>query len=216
MKKEEWVFNRRRDLLIKETHAQKKFRELLDQENVFYVREQPAFTLSNRFCCFMDCYIPYYQLDIEIDGRQHRYVDRFDKDKDKAFFLWEDRIATIHLTNQEVEKMEKLDIDNLLERVPEEQWIEIEGIKKQQLVGWEKFYTTQQIDLERKIFLYSTENDNKYFFSNILELQRSIHYDCEKVLNILKQKKRSNIFISYNWEELNMMIDEWKARRSNK
>lgn len=216
MKKEEWVFNRRRDLLIKETHAQKKFRELLDQENVFYVREQPAFTLSNRFCCFMDCYIPYYQLDIEIDGRQHRYVDRFDKDKDKAFFLWEDRIATIHLTNQEVEKMEKLDIDNLLERVPEEQWIEIEGIKKQQLVGWEKFYTTQQIDLERKIFLYSTENDNKYFFSNILELQRSIHYDCEKVLNILKQKKRSNIFISYNWEELNMVIDEWKARRSNK
>lgn len=164
----------------------------------------------------MDCYIPYYQLDIEIDGRQHRYVDRFDKDKDKAFFLWEDRIATIHLTNQEVEKMEKLDIDNLLEKVPEEQRIEIEGIKKQQVVGWEKFYTTQQIDLERKIFLYSTENDNKYFFSNILELQRSIHYDCEKVLNILKQKKRSNIFISYNWEELNMMIDEWKARRSNK
>lgn len=54
----------------------------------------------------MDLYVPYYQLDIEIDGHQHRYVERFDKDKGKADFLWKDRIATLHLTNQEVNMME--------------------------------------------------------------------------------------------------------------
>lgn len=216
MKKEEWIFNRRRNLLRKETHAQKKFRKLLDKENVFYVREQPAFKLSMEFSCFMDCYIPYYQLDIEIDGRQHRYVERFDKDTKKADFLWEDRIATIHLTNQEVEEMEDLDMEKLWEKVPINQRIEIERIKSQQMGGWVKFYTAKQIDLEKEIFLYSTENDMTYIFSNILELQRSIHYDSDKILSILKQEKRSNIFVSFIQSELNEMIDNWRGNMNNK
>ena len=214
MKKEEWMFTHRKELLIKETLAQKKIRELLDKENIFYVREQPIFKEYTKEGYFMDLYVPYYQLDIEVDGRQHRIEDRYDKDIKKADFLWEDRIATLHLTNQEVNMMEQIDMDNLLERVPEKQLVEIERIKNQQLVGWENFYTKNDIDLERKIFLYSTENDMTYSFSNILELQRSIHYDCDKILNILEQKKRSNIFVSFNLNDLNIMIDKWKVRKN--
>lgn len=87
-------------------------------------------------------------------------------------------------------------MDNLLERVPKKQLDEIEIIKSQELVGWKSFYTANHIDLERIIFLYSTENDMVYYFRNILELQRSIHYECCEVLEIFEQKK--NLMSSFH------------------
>ena len=63
-KKKKWVFDRRRQLLKTFIPSQNKFKKLLDQANILYVREQPSFKLYSSDVCFMDFYVPYYQLDI--------------------------------------------------------------------------------------------------------------------------------------------------------
>ena len=86
-KRKEWVFKQRNKLLRMIVPGQDKFRILLDAAHILYVREQPSFRCYSSDVCFMDFYVPYYQLDIEIDGRQHRYEDRYEKDISKADFL---------------------------------------------------------------------------------------------------------------------------------
>lgn len=44
-KKKKWVFDRRRQLLKTFIPSQNKFKKLLDQANILYVREQPSFKL---------------------------------------------------------------------------------------------------------------------------------------------------------------------------
>lgn len=64
----------------------------------------------------------------------------------KAEFLWNDRIATIHISNEEVWDLEKIDIKQLWEdRVTEEQRFEIERIKRNQMEGWRLFYSRHHI-----------------------------------------------------------------------
>ena len=63
-KKKKWVFDRRRQLLKTFIPSQNKFKKLLDQANILYVREQPSFKLYSSDVCFMDFNVPYYKLDI--------------------------------------------------------------------------------------------------------------------------------------------------------
>ncbi len=209
-KKKKWVFNTRNKLLKKHFPGQDDFKKLLDQATVFYVREQPSFSCYSPNICFMDFYVPYYSLDIEIDGRQHRFEDRLDKDISKKDFLWNDRIATLRLPNEEVAKMKDIDMTELFERVSENQRIEIEQIKKNQKEGWILFYSRHHIKIDKSIWLYFKENRKTYCFDNILELQRSIHYDENKVLGVLNKEVRSNFLVSFDMEELSDMVVKWK------
>lgn len=201
-KKKKWVFDKRRQLLKLSIPSQNKFRKLLDQANVFYIKEKPSFILYASTVCFMDFYVPYFQLDIEIDGRQHRFEDQFDKDISKAEFLWDNRIATLRLTNDEVEVMKEIDLEKLWERVPEIQRREVETIKKNQREGWKLFYSRHGISLEMPVWLYSKENKRIYRFDNILLLQRSVHYSEQKVYDVLKGENKSNFLISFDEEEM--------------
>ena len=213
-KKKKWVFDRRRQLLKTFIPSQNKFKKLLDQANILYVREQPSFKLYTSDVCFMDFYVPYYQLDIEIDGRQHRYKDRFDKDLSKAEFLWNDRIATLRLTNVEVDAMNEIDKESLWEKVPENQRCKIERIKEEQMEGWKLFFSHRNIDLDSPIWLYYNENRKTYRFDNILELQRSVHYPNEKVLGVLKGEMKSNFLVSFDEEEMKMMVRRREIKKS--
>ena len=212
-KRKEWVFKQRNKLLRMIVPGQDKFRNLLDAAHILYVREQPSFRCYSSDVCFMDFYVPYYQLDIEIDGRQHRYEDRYEKDISKADFLWKDRIATIHISNKEVWSLDKIDIKQLWEhRVTEEQRNEIERIKKNQMEGWRLFYSHHHIGLDKPVWLFFKENGRTYRFDSILDLQRSIHYDEVKVLGVLERERISNFFVSFDKKELLDMVDEWRNR----
>lgn len=152
-------------------------------------------------------------MDIEIDGRQHRYEDRYEKDISKADFLWKDRIATIHISNEEVWSLDKIDIKQLWEdRVTEEQRNEIERVKRSQMEGWRLFYSRHHIGLDLPVWLFFKENRKTYRFDNILDLQRSIHYDEEKVFGVLEKERKSNFFVSFDKKELSDMVDEWRKR----
>ena len=201
-KKVKWVFDTRRRLLKMPIPGQNRFKMMLDQANVFYVKEEPSFKIHTSNVCFMDFYIPYFQLHIEIDGRQHRYEDQFDKDISKAEFLWGSRIATLRLTNDEVDMMKKVDLEKLWGRVPETQRREIETIKKNEREGWRLFYSCHGISLEKPVWLYSKENKRTYRFENILELQRSVHYSEKKVFDVLKGEDKSNFFVSFDEEDM--------------
>ena len=212
-KRKEWVFKQRNKLLRMIVPGQDKFRNLLDVAHILYVREQPSFRCYSSDVCFMDFYVPYYQLDIEIDGRQHRYEDRYEKDISKADFLWKDRIATIHISNKEVWSLDKIDIKQLWEdRVTEEQRNEIERVKRSQMEGWRMFYSRHHIGLDLPVWLFLKENSRTYRFDNILDLQRSIHYDEEKVFGVLEKERKSNFFVSFDKKELSDMVDEWRKR----
>ena len=212
-KRKEWVFKQRNKLLRMIVPGQDKFRNLLDAAHILYVREQPSFRCYSSDVCFMDFYVPYYQLDIEIDGRQHRYEDRYEKDISKADFLWKDRIATIHILNKEVWSLDKIDIKQLWEdRVTEEQRNEIERVKRSQMEGWRLFYSRHNIGLDLPVWLFFKENRKTYRFDNILDLQRSIHYDEEKVFGVLEKERKSNFFVSFDKKELSDMVDEWRKR----
>lgn len=212
-KRKEWVFKQRNKLLRMIIPGQDKFRNLLDAAHILYVREQPSFRCYSSDVCFMDFYVPYYQLDIEIDGRQHRYEDRYEKDISKADFLWKDRIATIHILNKEVWSLDKIDIKQLWEdRVTEEQRNEIERVKRSQMEGWRLFYSRHHIGLDLPVWLFFKKNRKTYRFDNILDLQRSIHYDEEKVFGVLEKERKSNFFVSFDKKELSDMVDEWRKR----
>lgn len=212
-KRKEWVFKQRNKLLRMFVPGQDKFRNLLDAAHILYVREQPSFRCYSSDVCFMDFYMPYYQLDIEIDGRQHRYEDRYEKDILKADFLWKDRIATIHISNEEVWSLDKIDIKQLWEdRVTEEQRNEIERVKRNQMEGWRLFYSRHHIGLDLPVWLFFKENRRTYRFDNILDLQRSIHYDEEKVFGVLEKERKSNFFVSFDKKELSDMVDDWRKR----
>ena len=212
-KRKEWVFKQRSKLLRMIVPGQDKFRNLLDAAHILYVREQPSFRCYSSDVCFMDFYVPYYQLDIEIDGRQHRNEDRYEKDISKADFLWKDRIATIHISNKEVWSLDKIDIKQLGEdRVTEEQRNEIERVKRSQMEGWRLFYSRHHIGLDLPVWLFFKENRKTYRFDNILDLQRSVHYDEEKVFGVLEKERKSNFFVSFDKKELSDMVDEWRKR----
>lgn len=62
------------------------------------------------------------------------------------------------------------------------------------------------------VWLFLKENRRTYRFDSILDLQRFIHYDEDKVLGVLEKEKRSNFYISFDKKELSDMVDEWRNR----
>ena len=69
----------------------------------------------------MDFYIPYYKLDIELDGKQHRDIEHFKRDVEKSEFLWNDEhIATVRISNEKVRELQRLDIQAIWECVDRE------------------------------------------------------------------------------------------------
>ncbi len=197
------VYNTRKKLLKEHIPCQDRFEKLLKKANVYYVREKEAYDIrQSTYMCFMDFYIPYYDIDIELDGKQHRFEDQYDRDVTKAEFLWRNYgIATVRLTNEEVNSMDRIDIDDILSRVPVDRLNQIKRIKRGEREGWKLFYHNNNIDIEKPVYLFSVENKKTYEFDNIIELQQSISYDNRKTLEILNGRN-ARIRISFDKESL--------------
>lgn len=55
---------------------------------------------------------------------------------------------------------------------------------------------------ERPIWLYSKESKRIYSFNNILDLQRSVCCDVNKVFGVLQKELKSNFYVSFDKKEL--------------
>ena len=64
----------RNENLAKDKPFEEMFKELLDEVEVFYIRESKRFTITEdkHRCYFMDFYIPYYNIDIGLMGNLMR------------------------------------------------------------------------------------------------------------------------------------------------
>jgi very-short-patch-repair endonuclease len=63
--------------------SEKFFINILNQHKIPYTHNKPVKQSNNRYCYFLDFYIelPDMKLDLEIDGKQHKYPERKEADK---------------------------------------------------------------------------------------------------------------------------------------
>lgn len=209
-----WVSDIKNSHLAKDFKIEDLFQEKLNKTNFLYFRESPRYRVYSRAKFFMDFYIPYYQLDIELDGKEHRYEGRFDKDRTKEKYLWDnERIATVRLSNQEVENMSEVDVDKLWEQVSMSKCCEIERILRSCKEGWKLFYEANNISISSPIYLFVAGLDKIYRYDNILELQRATGFESEYIKTILNRNSRSDktkYFISFSEEDLLTKVQKWK------
>lgn len=206
-----WVFTQRVKLLKQVIDCQEQFKSMLNKANVLYIREHPRYDVKTKEFCFMDFYIPFYNLDIELDGKQHHLVDNLKKDTSKAEFLWRDeRIATLRIQNDEVRRMTSVNIEDLWNRVETEKMNTIDNIFNQQKKGWLNYYKYNSIDINSPVWLYFTETYKYYSYNNILDAQRASPTNKDdKFYDALKGSTTSNFFVSFDEEQLKQIVKKW-------
>jgi len=209
---QQWVFTKRRELLSQKIECQERFKRLLKKANVLYIRESPRFKMNTGEFCFMDFYIPYYKLDIELDGKQHRDIEHFKRDVEKSEFLWNDEhIATVRISNEKVRELQRLDIQAIWECVDREKRNVIERELLQRREGWLNFYKYNEFDVNTPIWLYSKENFQFLQYNNVIEAQRAcLLSDDKKFYDILEGETKYNFIAAFCEDELNEMLEDLK------
>jgi very-short-patch-repair endonuclease len=101
---EEFITNRRKDLLSKRTPSELEFGPKLKQTGFKYLTQFP--TRNTPTIYFIDFYIPKYKLAIEIDGGYHNKPEQIRKDKNRTYELGKyEGITVIRFTNKESNKL---------------------------------------------------------------------------------------------------------------
>jgi hypothetical protein len=198
------------------------FKELLDEFEVFYIRESKRFTITEdkHRCYFMDFYIPYYNIDIEIDGKPHEVSEKQKGiDKTKTRYLKNQKdILTVRIPNDKVEEMYKkrvIDWNVVFQDISKEELIDREHTYIAKTRSWKKEFSRLGVDTEKPIFLYYACTDHFYHFDNILELRRSLHLKCGKVIYYIDyefKSVRAQYFISWDEEILKNRVIDWKKK----
>ena len=212
----------RNENLAKDKPFEEMFKELLDEFEVFYIRESKRFTITEdkHRCYFMDFYIPYYNIDIEIDGKPHEVSEKQKGiDKTKTRYLKNQKdILTVRVSNDKVEEMYKkrvIDWNVVFHDISKEELIDREHTYIAKIRSWKKEFSRLGVDTEKPIFLYNACTDNFYHFDNILELRRSLHLKCGKVIYYIDyefKSVRAQYFISWDEEILKNRVIEWKKK----
>ena len=212
----------RNENLAKDKPFEEMFKELLDEVEVFYIRESKRFTITEdkHRCYFMDFYIPYYNIDIEIDGKIHDVSKKrkgIDKTKTKYLKNQKD-ILTVRVSNDKVEEMYKkrvIDWNVVFQDISKEELIDREHTYISKTRSWKNEFSRLGVDTEKPIFLYYACTDHFYHFDNILELRRSLHLKCGKVIYYIDyefKSVRAQYFISWDEEILKNRVIEWKKK----
>jgi very-short-patch-repair endonuclease len=212
----------RNENLAKVKPFEEMFKELLDEYDIFYIRESKRFSITEDIhrCYFMDFYIPYYNIDIEIDGKIHDVSKRrkgIDKTKTKYLKNQKD-ILTVRVSNDKVEEMYKkrvIDWNVVFQDISKEELIDREHTYIAKTRSWKKEFSRLGVDTERPIFLYYACTDHFYHFDNILELRRSLHLKCGKVIYYIDyefKSVRAQYFISWDEEILKNRVIDWKKK----
>lgn len=212
----------RNENLAKVKPFEEMFKELLDEYDIFYIRESKRFSITDdtHRCYFMDFYIPYYNIDIEIDGKIHDVSEKrkgIDKTKTKYLKNQKD-ILTVRVSNDKVEEMYKKRVINwnvVFQDISKEELIDREHTYIAKTRSWKKEFSRLGVDTEKPIFLYYACTDHFYHFDNILELRRSLHLKCGKVIYYIDyefKSVRAQYFISWDKEILKNRVIDWKKK----
>lgn len=212
----------RNENLAKDKPFEEMFKELLDESEVFYIRESKRFTITEdkHRCYFMDFYIPYYNIDIEIDGKPHEVSEKQKGiDKTKTRYLKNQKdILTVRVPNDKVEEMYKkrmIDWNVVFQDISKKELIDREHTYIAKKRSWKKEFSGLGVDTEKPIFLYYACTDHFYHFDNILELRRSLHLKCGKVIYYIDyefKSVRAQYFISWDKEILKNRVIDWKKK----
>ena len=212
----------RNENLAKVKPFEEMFKELLDEYDIFYIRESKRFSITEdkHRCYFMDFYIPYYNIDIEIDGKIHDVSKKrkgIDKTKTKYLKNQKD-ILTVRVSNDRVEEMYQkrvIDWNVVFQDISKEELIDREHTYISKTRSWKKEFSRLGVDTEKPIFLYYACTDHFYHFDNILELRRSLHLKCGKVIYYIDyefKSVRAQYFISWDEEILKNRVIDWKKK----
>ena len=199
------------------------FQRLLDQTGLFYMKESHRFTYETETRYYMDFYIPYYKVDIEIDGRHHAYGKRRKMDETKTnYYETKKSIKTIRFWNEDVEKMDvegKFNEQLFLEKLSEDGYLEkiekhFRNAKKSWTQNYEKW--APHIDITKMVLFFNTENAVTYRYDNVLELQRAIGKDTKWLIHNIERGLKSiktKYIISYSEKKLQEQIEVWNQLR---
>lgn len=212
----------RNEKLAKDKPFEEMFKELLDEVEVFYIRESKRFTITEdkHRCYFMDFYIPYYNIDIEIDGKPHEVSEKQKGiDKTKTRYLKNQKdILTVRVPNDKVEEMYKsraIDWNVVFQDITQEELRDRDYSFVAKTKSWKKEFSKCGIDTERPIFFYFYGTDHFYRYDNILELRRSLHLKCGEIIDYIDYEFKSGLaqyFISWDEESLKNRVKVWKKK----
>lgn len=207
-------------LLRKNSDAERHFMKLLDATPYYYIREKCCYDASGNWC-YIDFYIPFFRLGIEIDGKEHNTKEHKIKDKKKESFLSEKRGIDIYrITNEECMKMQSIDVVDIVKKVKRTKPMSYEMAikKKNQLLAEQEEELRQaqnrvKFDVRKRIFAYCKLNDKVYEYKNVYVLKKSIMMKYKDILRAISNKDNifaSNTFIyDFDTDSLQKKIDQY-------
>lgn len=225
-------FGKRKEMLLKKnSEAERHFMHLLDKTPFYYIREKCCYD-GNYNWCYIDFYIPFYKLGIEIDGKEHNTEKQKIKDKKKSNFLLNERgISIYRITNEECLNMKSVDILGIVKNLrhqntetPEMAMKRINEMGREQEEQLTQMQGIAPFDVRREIFVYCKLNDKIYRYKNLYMLKRSIMMKYKDIIRAISNNDNifaSNNFIyDFNIESLNAKIERyydflWENRKVN-
>ena len=163
---------------------------------------------------------PFEEMFKEIDGKPHEVSEKQKGiDKTKTRYLKNQKdILTVRIPNDKVEEMYKkrvIDWNVVFQDISKEELIDREHTYIAKTRSWKKEFSRLGVDTEKPIFLYYACTDHFYHFDNILELRRSLHLKCGKVIYYIDyefKSVRAQYFISWDEEILKNRVIDWKKK----
>lgn len=212
---------RKNELLRKDSNAEKHFAKLLNEASIYYVKEKCCYDKYGNWC-YIDFYIPFYKIGIEIDGKEHKYGKRKEKDIKKENFLKEERnITTIRYTNTECLHMNAISIIDIVKKANRNvnRIDDIEYKKKQKEEELRYASQTSHFNVYSTIYIYDKDKDVVFTFKDLYMAKHSTGIQYKYLITATDDEDihKSNMFIiSTDIDRLKEKINEYYEYLWNK
>lgn len=216
---------RKRQLKAKHSVPEKHFSELLNKANIFYHREKCCYDAKGHWY-YIDFYLPIYKIGIEIDGIEHRYGERKEKDIEKDKFLEKSRnIKIVRISNKQCLSMDKINIVELYHKaypkIPKtiEHFNARVAYRHKTKEQFEKTVSSRiNFDYNVPIYIYDKEKDHVFKFNNLYMLRRCTGVKFRYLWAGIKRQDdvlASALFLyAFNEYDLSKRIDEYKLLKN--
>lgn len=211
-----FVKSRINSLLNKRSKSETKFASLLVKANIYFVREDVIGCKGKLF--FTDFYIPSLNLNIEIDGKEHKHRIAKDLEKEKLSYETFGNI-TIRFTNEEVLRMRSMTIKRLKAEINNkfktdkggylnrQKWIDRCDKDRSKRVE-ELRYVKRRIGYRHNEPLCLTVRKNTFSFLNYEDILVSTDIHASDILSSLNKNKPVNgIHVYYKNKSVQNKID---------
>lgn len=181
-------------LLCKNSKAEKHFASLLDKALIFYTKEKCCYDKYGNWC-YIDFFIPLYNIAIEIDGREHLTSERKKKDiKKESFLLNKRKITTIRYTNDECLKMGSISIIDIVKKAGKialsKNDIQYKIKNKSEELRMAQKEAT--FDVYTNIYIYDKDKDVTYKFKDLYIAKHSTGVAYKYLISALNSNKDIN------------------------